>query len=288
MRQYLAVDLGGTKTATAVVDEHGGIMVRNKVPAARSVVETVEQIVSAAKDVNVLAAGIIVPGIYTASDGRAWAPNLWGWDPVPLREALVHRLDLPVAIGNDRTGYVVGEQWLGAARGLDDVVFLAVGTGIGAGILSGGRVIEGAHGVAGAVGWMTLDAHWKDEYERTGCWEWEAAGPALARRAGGISPEEVVRLARLGNESALAALRETADWLGRGIANLINLLNPEMVVLGGGLMHAGDLLLPLIRASAGRWAQPLAMQRTVIELTKLGEDAGLLGAARLAMLSRGE
>ncbi len=148
-------------------------------------------------------------------------------------------------------------------------------------------MLEGAHGIAGAAGWMALDSHWKPGYERTGCWEWEAAGPAVARRAGEASAEAVVAAARAGNERALESLRDTADWLGMGIANLVSLLNPEMVVLGGGLMQAGDLLLPRIRESAARWAQPVAMRKTAIELTGLGEDAGLLGAARLAMLSEG-
>jgi len=287
MNRFLAVDLGGTKTATAIVGEDGQMVCRQKMSAARTFDQTVEQIAAAASGAGVKAAGIIVPGIYNSADGSAWAPNLWGWEPVPLRGALARRLALPAAIGSDRTGYVVGEQWLGAARGLRDVVFVAVGTGIGAGFMSGGRVVEGAHGIAGAAGWMTLDPRWKAEYERSGCWETEAAGPAVARRGGEESAEAVVAAARLGSETALAALRETADWLGMGIANLISLLNPEMVVLGGGLMQAADLLLPRIREAAARWAQPIAMKKTTIRLTELGEDAGLLGAARLAILSEG-
>ena len=287
MNQFLAVDLGGTKTATAIVDENGRVVCRQKAAASRAVEQTVEQIAAAAAGFDVKAAGIIVPGIYNSADGSAWAPNLWGWEPVPLRDTLAQRLGLPAAIGSDRTGYVAGEQWLGAARGLRDVVFVAVGTGIGVGILSGGRVIEGAHGIAGAAGWMALDPRWKAGYERSGCWETEAAGPAVARRGGEESAEAVVAAARLGSERALGALRETADWLGMGIANLISLLNPEMVVLGGGLMQAGDLLLPRIRETATRWAQPIAMQKTAIRLTELGEDAGLFGAARLAILSGG-
>jgi len=291
MNTVLAVDLGGTKTATAAIDEFGVIAFKVKEPAAHSPEATVSQIAQAAKRTNAAAAGIILPGIYNRQTGMAWAPNLWGRDEVPLRDLLAARLSVPVVIDGDRAGYVLGEQWLGAARGLRDVVFVAVGTGIGAGILSGGRLIDGAHGIAGAAGWFALDPRWKDEYAQVGCWEAESAGPAVARRAGMPSAEAAVAAARNGDRHAQAALDNAADYLAMGIANLISLLDPEMVVLGGGLMHglmqAGDSLLDRIRIGVLRWAQPIAARKTAIELTKLGEDAGLLGAARLAFLHTG-
>ena len=283
MTAVLAVDLGGTKTTTALVDSSGRVSSRIKRAAEHSVDAVAEQIVSAAHDAD--AVGIIVPGIYNRHTGMAWAPNLWGWDEVPLRDKL-SALPVPVTIDSDRSGYVLGEQWLGAAQGLRDVVFVAVGTGIGIGILSDGRVIGGAHGIAGAAGWFALDPRWRDEYARTGCWESEAAGPAVARLAGVASAEEAATNARNGETTALAAFEHAANYLAMGIANLISLLNPEMVVLGGGLMQASDLLLDRIRAEVPRWAQPVAARKVAIELTTLGEDAGLLGAARLAYLSQ--
>jgi len=226
---------------------------------------------------------MIVPGIYDSKTGEAWAPNLWGMERVPLRESVEQTLGMAVAIASDRAGCVLGEEWLGAARGLEDVVFVSVGTGIGAGILAGGRVVEGARGIAGAAGWMVLGGPWKEEYRQCGGWEIEAAGPALARRAGRESAEAAVAAARAGDSKAREALDTTADYLALGIAGLITVLNPEMVVLGGGLMQASDLLLERIRANALRWTQPIAAQTTRIERSALGEDAGLLGAARLAM-----
>ena len=286
MRQVLAVDLGGTKIATAVVTEAGNISEKSREPAARTLHGSVAQIACAFQRANAEAVGVIVPGIYTEQTGHAWAPNLWGRDEVPLRASLSNTLGAPVVIDSDRSGYVLGEQWLGIARGLSDVVFVAVGTGIGVGIMCGGRVIHGARGIAGAAGWMALDPSWRSEYEALGCWEAEAAGPALARRAGMESAEHVVAAARNGHPEAISALRKTAGYLGMGVANLVSLLDPEMVVLGGGLMHAGDLLLADLRRDATRWAQPIAMARTRIELTALGDDAGLLGAARLALMHR--
>jgi len=285
-RTVLAIDIGGTKLATAVVDQDGQIRAQRKVPIAReSLAATVEQIRCEAAELapSPSAAGVIVPGIYRARDGTAWAPNLWGDRYVDLKSALSEALPMPTRIDSDRAGYVLGEQWLGAARGASDVVFLAVGTGIGAGILSGGRLIRGAQDIAGAAGWFALQPDYKPAYRDCGCWEAEASGPALARRAGMASAEQVIEAARQGNEPARAAFAETVRYLAMGIANLISVLNPQKVILGGGLMQAGDLFLEPIRAAVPQWAQPYSARHVSIELSALGESAGLLGAARLAL-----
>ena len=276
MSAVLAVDLGGTKTATAIVDRDGGVSRKRKSAAERTLEGTVAQIAREAREVEVSTAGILVPGIYDARTGMAWAPNLWGMEQVPLRDAVERAVEVPVTIGSDRAGYVLGEQWIGAARGCSDVVYVAVGTGIGVGIIAGGRLIEGAHGIAGAAGWIAMPGGEN--------WESEAAGPAVARRGGAESAEVVVERARAGDAAAVAAMRSTAEFLAMGVANLISVFDPEMVVLGGGLMQAGDLLMDDIRRLVPRWAQPVAAKLVRIELTALGEDAGLLGAARLAFL----
>jgi glucokinase len=284
--RVLAVDFGGTKTAIALVDEAGHVAEKCKLPAATDFEGSIEQIAKWFTDENArpTVAGIIVPGIYDPATGNAWAPNLWGPEFHPLRAALQERLKVPIAIGSDRTGSVLAEQWLGVARGLRYVLFVAVGTGIGVGIVADGRPLEGAHGIAGAAGWMVVGGPWKPEYTACGGWETEAAGPALARRAGMESAEAVAAAARKGNPRALEALRQTADYLAVGIAGLIALLDPEMVVLGGGLMQAGDLMLERIRRQALLWTQPVAARHVRIEKTALDEDAGLLGAARLGWL----
>jgi glucokinase len=264
-----------------LVDKSGRILEKRKIPAAASFRDSVDQIAPRA---GVAAAGVIVPGIYESAGGRAWAPNLWGNDFHPLRESLEQRLGVAIAIGSDRTGSVLAEQWLGVARGLENVAFAAVGTGIGVGIVSNGRPVEGAHGTAGAAGWMLVGSPWKPEYARCGGWETEAAGPALAKRAGMANGEAVVAAAQGGHSGALDAIHRTAEYLAMGVASLIALLDPDMVVLGGGLMQAGNLLLEPIRRLALAWTQPVAAGRVRIELTALGEDAGLLGAARLAWL----
>lgn len=286
MEQVLAVDLGGTKTAIALVDESGNIAEKQKLPAASDFRATVEQILAYNRS-TIAAAGVIVPGIYEPSTGSAWAPNLWNDDFHPLRAALEEQITVPVAIGSDRTGSVLAEQWRGAARGLQDVLFAAIGTGIGIGILSRGKPLEGAHGIAGAAGWMVVGGPWKSEYLACGGWETEAAGPAVARRRGMQSAEAVVIAARAGDSKALDALNETSDYLALGVAGLIAMFDPEMVVFGGGLMQASDLMLDRIRSQALRWTQPVAARHVRIEKSALEGDAGLLGAARLAWLETG-
>src|SRR5690606_21215957 len=157
-------------------------------------------------------------------------------------------------------------------------------TGIGVGILADGRVLRGAHGTAGSAGWAALCERWDDAFARCGCWESHAAGPAIACRYGAATAADVVNAARSGDERARAALGEAAAWTGRGVATLVSVIDPSVVVLGGGVMHgAGDLLLDPIRCEVARWAQPIAARQCRVVLSTLGEDAGLLGAARLAL-----
>lgn len=290
MSHVLAVDLGGTKTSIALVDNSGRIVDKQKFPAASAFESTVDQIVARYEQVkgnSTIAAGVIVPGIYDRATGDAWAPNLWGKDFHPLRARLQQHLSIPVEIGSDRIGSAVAEQWLGTARGLQHVVFVAVGTGIGVGIISNGQPLDGAHGIAGAAGWMLVGGHWRPEYTRCGGWETEAAGPALARRAKKQTAEAAIEAARAGDPRCLEAVSQTADYLAMGVGALIAILDPQIVVLGGGVMQASDLMLEQIRRNALSWTQPVAAKHVRIEKTALGEDAGLLGAARLACLQAG-
>jgi glucokinase len=188
-----------------------------------------------------------------------------------------------VAIDSDRAGAVLGEAWLGAARGLRDVAFVAVGTGIGVGILCDGGSCAARTASPAQPGGSPSTPRGRTR-TRT-----PAAGrpsrPARhrprvrrPRRGGGL------RGGARGDEVAHAVLDHAARYTGMGVANLISVLNPEAVILGGGIVHAaGDLFVERVRSEARRWAQPIAAARCRIERTTLGEDAGLLGAARLAL-----
>jgi glucokinase len=306
------IDVGGTKIASALFTGGGRMFGRKKVPIdpgpADKPVCQIAVLIGALEDRareaggELLAIGMCIPGIVFARTGRVWAPNIPGWDHFPLRDRLTAVTDVPLVLDSDRSAYVLGEQWKGAARGKRDVVFLAVGTGIGAGILSGGRLVRGSRDIAGAVGWFGLDPRFKSEYSAVGCFEAEASGGSIGRKArellaagepslmrtaakgriDRVTARTVMRSARVGDPLARHILDGAIVYLAMGIANIVSILNPETIVLGGGLFQASDLLLEPVRREFKRWAQPLAAREVKIELAALGEDAGLYGAAKLA------
>ncbi len=310
------IDVGGTKISSALFMRDGEIFARAKVPidkaggdaAAGQVAGVLGELLEAAEREGgrLLAAALCVPGISYQKTGLVWAPNIPEWDHYPLAERMAAvrggKAKVPVSIESDRSAYVLGEQWLGAAKGTKDAVFVAVGTGIGAGIIAGGRVLHGAEDIAGAVGWFALNPNFKDEYASMGCFEAEASGNSVGRKAAralragrptlmrelagkdpnAVTAEIVAAAARKRDFLAQNLIGETVTYLGMGIANIVSILNPEIVVLGGGLFQASDLLLEPVRREFRRWAQPLAARAVRIEVSTLGEDAGLAGCGKLA------
>ena len=233
------------------------------------------------------AIGVDVPGL-ARPGGRVWAPNLPGWEDMPLGRELYRRFRVPVVVESDRNAFVVGEAWRGVARGVRDVVFLAVGTGIGAGILSGGHLIRGHGELAGAVGWMAVREKFLPEYGRVGCLETLASGrgiESVAAKSFGqkLSAADLVRRARQGDRRAQAILRRAGEALGLAMANLVDVLNPAMIVVGGGVAEAGEWVLKPARETMRRWAQPLAVKQVRVARSRLGPRAALLGAAKLAL-----
>jgi glucokinase len=307
-----AVDVGGTKIASSLFTRDGRMLHKNKVSIDRDgpeksvaqivdIIENLEQHAHA-KNGKIGAVGIAIPGVVFHAQGLVWAPNIPGWDHFPLRLRLEEKVRLSLVLDSDRSAYVLGEQWCGAAKEKKDVVYLAVGTGIGAGIVMDGRLCRGCADIAGAVGWFALNADFREEYAAMGCFEAEASGPSVARRAkcliksgeasvledmvegrlDEITAERVVQAAQKDDGVAQMVLDSTIRYLAMGIANIVSILNPEMVVLGGGLFQAGEMLIEPVRKEFKKWAQPLAAQRVLLELSHLGEDAGLYGAGKLA------
>jgi glucokinase len=231
------------------------------------------------------AIGVSVPGL-ARRDGTVWAPNIHGWTRAPVARRLRETTGLPVIVESDRNASVIGETWLGAARGAADAICLVVGTGIGAGILSGGRLIRGAHELSGCAGWMVFDA--PQSTRGLTNLEQRAAGPAVgaagavAMNRPGVTAHDVVTAARRRDPAARQVLLDAASLLGLAVANLISLFDPEVVVLGGGLGSSGEILLAPLRRTALRWAQPLAARQVRITASRLGGRAPLLGAVRLA------
>jgi glucokinase len=326
----LGLDLGGTKIAAGVVNTRGRLLsnVRFATPAQgvrkdlAALFDAVHAAVSAAKIpwARIRAIGVGVPGAFDPSAETVWAPNLPGWKKVRLRHLLEAALRRPVYVESDRNVQALAEAWLGlgAQRPVRNLVFLTVGTGIGAGLISEGKLIPGAHGVSGAAGWLVIDRNWNPEYSRVGCFEALGAGPAVARlgkkawehdptsmmgalaqrgsdaipnarfQVPDITAEVVASAARRGDKAARRVVNEVGANLGLGVANIVSLLNPEVVVLGGGLAGMGTLLFAPLRKALRQWGQPLARRQVRIVISRLGEEAGIIGAARYALLKMEE
>ena len=304
---YAGIDLGGTKLAAAAFSDEGEILFRESIQLAgregRDVGSLIARAMKKLRDEHgCTATGICIPGLYRSASGTVWAPNIPGWDDYPLLAELMeaspasHR----VAIDSDRAAYILGETWKGAARGARHAVFVAVGTGIGAGILAGGQIINGHGDVAGAIGWLALDRPFASRFVQHGCFEDQASGPGLVRvardfmaqdagydgvllRREEITAADIFAAHDAGDAIAIKVLDNAVQLWGMAAANLVSLLNPEMIVFGGGIFGPAARFLDRIRAEARRWAQPIAIEQVQFVASSLGSDAGLYGAGRLAM-----
>jgi glucokinase len=306
----LTFDLGGTKLAAGLVDRAGKVVDRKSVDVDKSsAMAPVEQILKLAGELGdsksvkgkIAAVGAAVPGL-VRRDGTVWAPNLPGWKRMALARRLKAALGVPLVVESDRNAAVLGEAWRGAARGKSDVIVLMLGTGIGAGILSGGRLVRGAHELSGCAGWMVVTDKHGAEAAGVGQLESLVSGPAiaraakkeLARRLGGILEQipaegidayEVARSARRGDVASIEVYREAGRLLGYAVANLVSLFDPEIVVIGGGLASASDLFLDSLKKSMTERAQPLIAKQVRVMVSRLGGNANLLGVAQLAWRS---
>ncbi len=310
MRRALAVDLGGTELRAALVDEAGGVagFVAAATDSGGGPEAVVAQIAGIAGGVlrdggagEIVGLGIAAPGPLDPVAGLALAPpTLAGWRNVPLAALVERRLGLPVRLANDANAAALGEWRFGAGRGTRDMVFVTVSTGIGGGIVAGGRLLLGARGLAGEIGHMTVDATSAETLfgGAPGTWEALASGTALGRDAtrravgpegavlrehaggGPVTARHVVEAARTGDALALDLLAGEARWLGLGFANLLHLYAPERIVVGGGVAAGLDLMAPLVAATIRGRALPPYRDVPVVAAA-LGRAAGLVGAASL-------
>jgi glucokinase len=288
----VGVDVGGTKVHGVVADADGVVLDEHRIPTPTggaavvgAMVDVVESL-RAAHDVDALGAG--VPGLVDRRGVLRFAPNLPGVVELPVGALLTEATGLPVRVDNDNTCALWGEHLLGAARDVDDVVLVGLGTGIGGGLLQEGRLVRGANGFAGEIGHMVVARGGIPcVCGRNGCWERYASGTALgrmAREAGiGERGEDVTALALAGDERALAVFDEFADWFAVGLANLVHVLDVSRCVIAGGLVEAGEVLIDAVRrAFAARVVAPEHRPGVEIGGAELGERAAAVGAALLA------
>ena len=295
----IGIDLGGTKVSAALLTRTGETICKTyKLLAGATgaavgalVADATRELRTLQPDVPVEAVGVCVPGIVYSKKGTVWAPNIPGWDNYPLQrelEAAVADPSVRIAVESDRTCYILGEVWKGAARGCTDAIYLAVGTGIGAGILLDGRVIHGASDIVGATGWMALETPWRDEYAPVGCFEYYASGNGIGTQAklryGDPDKSSYDVFAGYGSDPVATEILDHAIRLwGMGAANLVSLFNPQKVIFGGGVFGPAVQFIDRIYAEACRWGQPISMREVEFCASQVGGDAALLGAGCLAV-----
>jgi len=308
----IGLDLGGTKIAAALVGPEGEILAEDRWPTVpeRGPEAVSDDIADLVRKVagdrwgEVSAVGLGAPGPLNIKLGLIYnAPNL-GWFDVPITRMLEKRLQLPLFLENDANAAGFGEWAVGAGRGTQDLVYLTISTGIGGGIVIGGRVYHGRNDSAGEVGHMTILPNGpRCGCGRLGCWEALCSGTGIANNmihrlregapstvwamAGGdcakVTSAMVAQAAREGDAEAEAAMEQAVFYLAVGITNLVHILNPEMVVLGGGVTNLGDQLFVPLRALVKERAYPNMVKDLPIVPAQLGDKVGVLGAAMVAM-----
>jgi len=313
---FIGIDLGGTKISTALVDASGRIVARDyrETMAARGQKVVVERMVDAARRViseagvvfsQVTGVGVGSPGPIDSRIGVVTAPpNLPGWKDVPLKQLIEERLGITTFLENDANAAALGEYRFGAGQGVQNMIYVTVSTGIGGGLILNGQLYSGTIGTAGEIGHTTVLP--QGPYcgcGNRGCLEALASGTAIAREGRELvqrgvptliaalaegNPERVTarlvaEAAEQGDIEAQEILAEAMAYLGVGMANLVNLFNPELIVIGGGLTHLGEKLFRPVRRAIERRAFPAAARVVQVVPAQLGDDAGVLGAAAVAM-----
>lgn len=310
----IGVDLGGTRYRVAIADTDGIMVSKKSFPtdADKGKDSVISRIVGSVREVsknypteNLFAVGIGVPGPVEPWSGIVYSPpNLPGWGEVPIKEHFQNQLKLPVYVGNDANLAALGEHRFGAGAGVSDMVYITVSTGIGGGVIANGKLLLGTHGLAGEIGHMTIDRNGpRCPCGNIGCLEALASGTSIARIARErlesgeqsliidligqdlekVTGEVVVEAARKNDRLAMDVMETAAENLGIGVVNVVHIFNPALVIIGGGVSNAEDLIFqPVIRIVRERVMSRLQEGLAIVPAA-LGDDAGLFGAIALAM-----
>lgn len=309
-----AVDLGGTNLRAANVDQVGHLHDRFRVPtpntnSAEELVDAIRTVVAACEDKAtergrlIQAVSVVVPGsVHAETRAVVNAPNIPAIVDFKLVDALESKLLCEVLIENDANAAALGEMWQGAARGCRTIICLTLGTGVGSGIILDGKLWRGPDGTAGEIGHTTVDPFGGITCKcgNVGCLEVCASATAIVRMtregigahrqsslnsipANELTAKDVAAAADGGDEFARQVFQRVGIYLGIAAATIVNTLNPEMIVIGGGVSNAFDLFAPIAREEMLKRAFPVPAQRCQIARAECGDDAGLLGAAWLAL-----
>jgi glucokinase len=310
------IDLGGTFVKTAVVNGQGQIMAKSSRPSNASggpnaVMDAMEEGVDAVlrearmSRKDLAAAGIGAPGPMNWQSGVVYSPpNLPGWKDIPLAQLMIDRLGVPVFVDNDANVACYGEFWRGAGRDVENMCCLTLGTGVGGGIVVFGKLLRGIDGTAAEIGHLCVMRGGRQcNCGAKGCLEQYGSVTGMLKTAiegmqegrktlltelckgdtSRLTGKMVSDAAEAGDEYARWVIEETGRWLGIGIASLVNLLNPEKVVLTGGMIGAGEMLFKPIRETVNAQAFAVPAKRAQIVAADLGGDAGVVGSAGCAL-----
>ena len=314
MNYYVGIDLGGTNTKIGVVDKEGNKIFTTtmKTESIDGHKESLDRIANILKEnlkeydiklTDVGGVGIGVPGPVVKGRIVKFFANFPWQENLDLAAEFEERLGLKVKVDNDVNVITLGEMWKGAGKGHKNVLGIAVGTGIGGGIIIDGNLVSGKNGTAGEIGHSKVVKDGKlCGCGQKGCWEAYASATGLIREAQGrlivnkknklyedtkgreVEAKDIFDAAKDGDEFSMDIVDYEVDYLALGISNLLNILDPEIIVMGGGVSLAGDFLLDRLRERLKKYALPSALEGLEIVEAELGNDAGILGAAHLAMM----
>ena len=297
----IGVDLGGTNLRAAAIGEDGRMLGKisgsTEIAAGpdaviTDIVGSIQRLREQQGTADLAGVGVGVPGFIRMETGviAGWG-NRPEFNGYPVRAEIERGLGSPVILENDANAAALGEKWMGAGRDVDDLVLLTLGTGIGGGIIIGGRVLHGYLGMAGEIGHITVSPNGNPcGCGNNGCLEKHASATAIASMAhllnlGDVSSEQVYELAVAGNDRARAIFRTMGEALGIALAGLINIFNFPLYLLSGGPLPAWEFFAPAMLAEVQRRSFTYRSAPTRIEPAKLGNEAGLYGAAYLPLLA---
>ncbi|MBM7693295.1 glucokinase [Peribacillus deserti] len=317
-RWLVGVDLGGTTTKLAFISYYGEIIHKWEIPTDKSekgknITTNIAKTIDAKLDElgqtknKILGIGMGAPGPVNSSTGAIYEAINLGWTDYPLKQLLEVETSLPAVIENDANLAALGEMWKGAGNGARDLVCITLGTGVGGGVIANGQIVTGISGAAGEIGHITIltEGGAKCNCGKTGCLETLASATGIVRLAkealeennepsklrdfnGSFTSKDIFDLAKEGDTIASAVRDKLALYLGLASANVANVLNPEIIVIGGGVSKAGSVLLDPVQKYFKEFSFTRVRESTSMAIATLGNDAGVIGAAWLAKNAFGE
>lgn len=299
MKYSVGVDIGGTKVAIAIVSQEGEVVFDKTISTDLSITpeamidricEEVNHVISASKieKENLIGIGIGAPGPLYSKEGMITCPpNLPSWIDVPISKLVEERVSLPVVLENDANAAALAEKWVGSAMDTDNFTYMTISTGVGAGVVVEGRLLRGLKGNAGDIGHTVVDPSYGTcPCGQKGCLEWIASGTAIARQGSEVlgrkvTTEEVFELYKQNDKDIVPLVDGILKVIGQACVTIVNLFDPEKIVIGGGVSKVGDILFNPVQEYVSQFALNPTGRKTQVVCAKLNQSSGVVGAAAL-------